>query len=58
MLGGIETEVPFENDDPAYQKFQLQQYEKRIESLSQQDKSSQFCLDAGFLSVVEIRQYS
>ena len=31
----------------------FQQYEKRIEKLSQQDKLSKFCLDAGFLCVVE-----
>ena len=30
---------------------------KRIEKLSQQDKLSKFCLDAGFLSVVENGQY-
>ena len=37
--------------------FLLQQYEERIERLSQQDKLSKFCMDAGFLSVVEIGQY-
>ena len=35
----------------------LQQYGKRIEKLSQQDKLSKFCMGAGFLSVVEIGQY-
>ena len=45
-----------ESDDPAYQNFLLQQYEERIERLSQQDKVSKFCLDAGFLRVVEIGQ--
>ena len=33
--------------------FPFQQCEKRIEKLSQQDKLSKFCMDAGFLSVVE-----
>ena len=51
------TEVPLENDDPAYQNFLLQQYEERMERLSQTDKVSKFCMDAGFLSVVEIGQY-
>ena len=46
-----------ENDDPANQNFLLQQYEERIELLSQQDRLSKFCMDAGFLSVVEIGQY-
>ena len=56
-LSEIKTEVPLENDDPAYQNFLLQRYEERIEKLSQQDKLSKFCIDAGFLSVVEVGQY-
>ena len=35
----------------------LRQYGERIEKLSQQDKLSKFCMDAGFLSVVENGQY-
>ena len=57
VLSEIKTEVPLENDDTAYQNFVLQQYEERIERLSQQDRVSKFCMDAGFLSVVEIGQY-
>ena len=57
VLSEIKTEVPLENDGPAYQNFLLQQYEERIERLSQQDKVSKFCMDAGFLSFVEIGQY-
>ena len=57
VLSEIKTEVPLENDDPEYQNFQLQRYEERIERLSQTDKVSKFCMDAGFLSVVEIGQY-
>ena len=57
VLSEIKTEVPLENDDPAYQNFLLQQYEERIERLSQQDKVSKCCMDAGFLRVVEIGQY-
>ena len=57
VLSEIKTEVPLDNDDPAYQHFLLQRYEERIERLSQQDKVSKFCMDAGFLSVVEIGQY-
>ena len=56
VLSEIKTEVPLENSDPAYQNFVLQQYEERIEKLSQQDKVSKICMDAGFLSVVEIGQ--
>ena len=54
VLSEIKTEAPFENDDPAYQNFLLQQYEERIKSLSQTDKVSTFCMDTGFISVVEI----
>ena len=57
VLSAIKTEVSLENDDPAYQNFLLQQYEERIEKLSQQDKLSKFCMDAGFLSIVENGQY-
>ena len=53
MLSVIKTEVPLDCDDPAYQNFLFQQYGERIEKLSQQDKLSKFCMDAGFLSVVE-----
>ena len=37
VLGEIKTEVPLDNDDPAYQNFLSQQHEERIERLSQQD---------------------
>ena len=35
----------------------MQQYGERIEKLSQQDKLSNFRMDAGFLNVGEIGQY-
>ena len=57
VLSEIKAEVLLENDDPAYQKFLLQRYEERIKSLSQTNGVSKFCMDAGFLSVVEIGQY-
>ena len=57
VLSAIKTEVPLENDDPAYQKILLHQYGERIEKLSQQDKLSKICMDAGFLNVVENGQY-
>ena len=53
VLSVIKTEVPLDSDDPAYKKHLLQQYGVRIEKLSQQDKLSKFCMDAGFLSVVQ-----
>ena len=35
----------------------LQQYEELIKLLSQESKVSKFCMDAGFIHVVEIGQY-
>ena len=57
VLSAIKTEVPLDCDDATNQDLLLQQYEERIEKLSQQDKLSKFCMDAGFLSVIEIGQY-
>ena len=42
--------------NPAYQHFPQQRYEERVELLSQTDRVSKFCMDAGFLSVVEVGQ--
>ena len=53
----IKTEVPLDIDDRAHKDLLLQKYGERIEKLSQQDKLSKFCMDAGFLNVVEIGQY-
>ena len=57
VLSEIKTEVPLENDDPANQNLLLQRYEERIKSLSQTDRVSKICMDARFISVVEIGQY-
>ena len=53
----IKTNVLLNSDDPAHKKNLLQRYGERIENLSQQDRLSKFCKDAGFLNVVEIGQY-
>ena len=47
----IKTEVLLDGDDRAHKDLLLQQYGERIERLSQQDKLSKFCMDAGFLNV-------
>ena len=57
VLSEIKAEVPLENDIPSHQNLLLQRYEERIKSLSQTDRASKFCMDAGFISVVEIGQY-
>ena len=57
VLSVIKAEVLSGCDDPANKDLLLQQCGERIEKLSQQDKLSNFCMDAGFLNVVEIGQY-
>ena len=57
VLSEIEAEVLLENDIPSHQNLLLQHYEERIEMLSQENKVSKFCMDAGFILVVEIGQY-
>ena len=56
VLSVIKTDVPLDCDDLANKNLLLQQYGERIEKLSQQDKLRTFCMDAGFLNVVEIGQ--
>ena len=47
VLSVIKTEVPLDCDGPANKDLLLQQYGERIEELSEQDKLSKFCMDAG-----------
>ena len=53
----INTNVPLNNDHPTHKELLLQRYGERIEKLSQQDKLSKFCTDAGILTVVEVGQF-
>ena len=53
----IKTNVPLNSDDPAHKELLLQRYGERIEKLSQQDRLSNFCVDAGFLTTVEVGPY-
>ena len=57
VLSVIKTEAPLDCDDLANQDLLLQQYGERIEKLLQQDKLSIFCMDGGFVNVVEIGQF-
>ena len=57
VLSEIKAEVPLENDIPPHQNLLMQRYEERIEMLSQENKVSKFCMDAGFIRIVEIGQY-
>ena len=49
----MKTNIPL-TDDPAQEGDPLQRYRERIEKLSQQDRVSKFCTDAGFLTKVEV----
>ena len=44
-------------DHPAPEEDLLQRYKERIEKLSQQDRVSKLCTDAGFLTTLEVGQY-
>ena len=57
VLSEIKAEVPLQNEIPLHQNVLLQQYEERIKLLSQESKVSKFCMDAGFVHVVEVGQY-
>ena len=52
----MKTDIPL-NDDPAQEDL-LRRYWDRVEKFSQQDRVSKFCSDAGFLTTVEVGQYS
>ena len=52
----IKTNTPL-NDDPAQEEDPLQKCRERIEKLSQQDRVSKICTDAGYLTAVEVGQY-
>ena len=56
VLSEIKAEVPLENDIPSHQNLLLQRYEERIKLLSQENKVSKFCMDAGLIHVVVIGQ--
>ena len=57
VLSEIKAEVPLQNDIPSHQNLLLQRYEERIKLFSQENKVSKFCMDAGFIHVVEVGQY-
>ena len=57
VLSEIKAEVLLQNEIPSHQNVPLQQYEERIKLLSQENKVSRFCMDAGFVHVVEVGQY-
>ena len=57
VLSEIMAEIPLQNENPSHHQILWQQYEERIKSLSQESKVSEFCMEAGFVHVVEVGQY-
>ena len=57
VLGEIKAEIPLQNENSLNHQILWQQYIERIESLSPESKVSRFCMEAGFMRVVEVGQY-
>ena len=57
VLGEIKAEIPLQNDNSSNHQILWEQYMERIESLSPESKVSRFCMEAGFMRVVEVGQY-
>ena len=57
VLGEIKAETPLQNENYSNHQILWQQYIERIESLSPESKVSGFCMEAGFMRVVEVGQY-
>ena len=57
VLSEIKAEVLLQNENPSHHQILWQQYEERIKSLSQESKVSGFCMEAGFVHVVEVGQH-
>ena len=53
----IKTSLLLNDDDRAHKELLLRRYCERIETLSQQDRLSKFCTDAGFFTTFEVGQY-
>ena len=57
VLGEIKAETLLQNENYSNHRLLWQQYMERIESLSPENKVSRFCMEAGFMRVVEVGQY-
>ena len=58
VLGEIKAEVLLQKENSSNRQILWQQYMERIESLSLESKVSRLCVEAGFIRVVEVGQYS
>ena len=57
VLGEIKAEIPLQNENSSNHQILWQQYMERIDSLSPESKVSRFCMEAGFVRVVEVGQF-
>ena len=57
FLGEVKAEAPLHNENPMNDQIIWQQYIQQVESLSPENKVSNFCKEAGFVRVVEVGQY-
>ena len=57
VLSEIKAEVSLQKENPSHHQIPWQQYEERIKSHSQESKVSKFCMEAGFVHVVEVGQH-
>ena len=56
VLGEIKAEIPLQNENSSNHQILWQQYMERSESLLPESKVSRFCMEAGFICVVEVGQ--
>ena len=57
VLCEIKAEIPLQSENPLNHQILWQQYIERIESLSPESKVSRFCMEAGFMRIVDVGQY-
>ena len=57
VLGEVKAEALLHDEDPMNDQIIWQQYIQQVESLSPENKVSQFCKEAGFMRVVEVGQH-
>ena len=57
VLGEVKAETPVHDEDSRNDQIIWQQYIQQVESLSPENRLSKFCMEAGFMRVVEVGQY-
>ena len=57
VVGEVKAETLLHNENSMNDQIIWQQYIERIESLSPESKVSSFCMEAGFMRIVEVGQY-